>query len=59
MLSLRVVIYNTELYEVFYSYTSGYLELKTLYSEIDDIILVHQSDVSPFQEEAQEALYRE
>ncbi|WP_158515071.1 hypothetical protein [Bacillus weihaiensis] len=42
---MRYVIYNKELYELFYTYSSGYVELKKVDSFIDDVILVHQSDI--------------
>jgi hypothetical protein len=45
-LLLEVVIYNAELYEVFYTYTSGYCELRKIDSLIDEIILVHHSEIS-------------
>ncbi|MCM3163860.1 hypothetical protein KDJ21_015615 [Metabacillus litoralis] len=49
---MKIVIYKEELYEIFYTYTSGYIELKKLESEIDDIILVHHSEVSPLESSA-------
>lgn len=45
-LILEVVIYNEELYEVFYTYSSGYCELRKVESVIHDIILVHRSEIS-------------
>ncbi|WP_226666627.1 hypothetical protein [Metabacillus litoralis] len=46
MISLEVVIYKNELYQVFFTYTSGYMELKKIDSAIDDIILAHRSEIS-------------
>ncbi|WP_156178027.1 hypothetical protein [Bacillus sp. SA1-12] len=43
---MEVVIYNEEIYEVFYTYSSGYCELRKLESEINDIILVHRTELS-------------
>jgi hypothetical protein len=45
-LIMEVVIYNEELYEVFYTYSSGYCELRKVDSVIHDIILVHHSEIS-------------
>ncbi|WP_217708471.1 hypothetical protein [Metabacillus schmidteae] len=46
MIKLNIVIYNGEQYEVFYAYSSGYYELKKSGSDLDDIILVHSSEVT-------------
>ncbi|HZH60777.1 MAG TPA: hypothetical protein VEY70_14630 [Metabacillus sp.] len=43
---MNIVIYNNERYEIFYSYASGYYELKKLGSVLDEIILVHCSEVT-------------
>ena len=48
MILLNIVIYNGERYEVFYTYTSGYVELKKSGSDLDEIILVHCSEVTQF-----------
>ncbi|MBM7602173.1 hypothetical protein JOC75_000143 [Metabacillus crassostreae] len=49
---MEVVIYNKELYQVFYAYSSGYIELKKIDSVIDDIILVHRSEISQLEHNA-------
>lgn len=43
---LNIVIYNGEQYEIFYAYSSGYYELKKFGSDLDDILLVHCSEVT-------------
>jgi hypothetical protein len=49
---LEVVIYNEELYEVFYKYSSGYYELRKIEAVIDDIILVHRSEITQIENSA-------
>lgn len=49
---VEVVIYNEELYEIFYTYSSGYCELRKVDSEIQDIVLVHRSEFSQIETSA-------